>query len=53
VVSRQEELLAYAEVRAIVGGTTSIQGSTPSNRPLDGWLVRNVEDETLGGALEL
>ena len=43
------ELLAYAEVRALVGGTTSIQGSPPSNRPLDGWLVRNIEDETLGG----
>jgi len=45
------ELLAYAEVRALVGGTTSIQGSPPSNRPLDGWLVRNVEDETFGGAV--
>lgn len=45
------ELLAYAEVRALIGGTTSIQGSPPSNRPLDGWLVRNVEDETLGGAI--
>jgi cytosine/adenosine deaminase-related metal-dependent hydrolase len=45
------ELLAYAEVRALVGGTTSIQGSPPSNRPLDGWLVRNVEDETLGGSV--
>jgi len=43
------ELLAYAEVRALVGGTTSIQGSPPSNKPLDGWLVRNVEDETFGG----
>lgn len=30
------ELLAYAEIRALVGGTTSIQGSPPSNRPLDG-----------------
>ncbi len=45
------ELLAYAEVRALIGGTTSIQGSPPSNRPLDGWLVRNVEDETFGGAV--
>lgn len=43
------ELLAFAEVRALIGGTTSIQGSPPSNRPLDGWLVRNVEDERLGG----
>lgn len=46
-----EELLAYAEVRALIGGTTSIQGSPPANRPLDGWLVRNVEDERLGGRL--
>jgi hypothetical protein len=45
------ELLAYAEVRALAGGTTSIQGSPPSNRPLDGWLVRNVEDERLGNRL--
>jgi cytosine/adenosine deaminase-related metal-dependent hydrolase len=43
------ELLAYAELRALIGGTTSIQGSPPSNRPLDNWLVRNVEDETFGG----
>jgi cytosine/adenosine deaminase-related metal-dependent hydrolase len=46
------ELLAYAEVRALVGGTTSIQGSPPKNRPLDGWIVRNVEDETFGGSLK-
>ncbi|SAK86318.1 guanine deaminase [Caballeronia calidae] len=46
-----EELLAYAEVRALVGGTTSIQGSPPKNRPLDGSMVRNVEDETFGGSI--
>lgn len=51
VVAAPAELLAYAEVRALIGGTTSIQGSPPSNRPLDGWLVRNVEDETLGKTL--
>lgn len=45
------ELLAYAEVRALIGGTTSIQGSPPKNRPLDGWMVRNVEDETFGGTI--
>ncbi len=45
------ELLAYAEVRALVGGTTSIQGSPPKNRPLDGWMVRNVEDETFAGTV--
>src|SRR4029453_18908347 len=44
-----EELLAYVETKAIVGGTTTIQGSPPKNRPRDGWLVRNAEDETFGG----
>jgi 5-methylthioadenosine/S-adenosylhomocysteine deaminase len=43
-----DELLAYVEAKAIVGGTTSIQGSPPKNRPRDGWLVRNIEDETFG-----
>jgi 5-methylthioadenosine/S-adenosylhomocysteine deaminase len=42
------ELLAYVEAKALVGGTTSIQGSPPKNRPHDNWLVRNVEDETWG-----
>ncbi len=42
------ELLAYVETKAVVGGTTTIQGSPPKNRPRDGWLVRNVEDETFG-----
>src|SRR5215211_3894267 len=42
------ELLAYVEAKAIVGGTTSIQGSPPSNKPRDGWLVRNIDDETFG-----
>lgn len=51
IVAAPAELLAYAEVRALIGGTTSIQGSPPSNRPLDGWLVRNIEDETLGGRI--
>ncbi len=44
-----QELLAYVEAKAIVGGTTSIQGSPPHNRPRDGWLVRNIEDERFGG----
>jgi 5-methylthioadenosine/S-adenosylhomocysteine deaminase len=43
-----EELLAYVETKAIVGGTTTVQGSPPQNRPRDGWLVRNVEDESFG-----
>ncbi len=42
------ELLAYVETKAIVGGTTSMQGSPPRNKPPDGMLVRNIEDETFG-----
>ena len=38
----------YVEAKAIVGGTTSIQGSPPKNKPRDGWLVRNIDDETFG-----
>ncbi|MFM0008230.1 hypothetical protein PQR57_45920 [Paraburkholderia dipogonis] len=53
IESAPHELLAYAEVRALVGGTTSIHGSPPKNRPLDGWMVRNVEDETFGGSVSL
>jgi len=48
ITAAPAELLAYVEVKAIVGGTTTIQGSPPKNRPRDGWLVRNVEDETFG-----
>ncbi|MBZ5740656.1 amidohydrolase family protein [Nocardioides mangrovi] len=43
-----EELLAYVEAKAVVGGTTTVQGSPPKSRPRDGWLVRNVEDESFG-----
>jgi 5-methylthioadenosine/S-adenosylhomocysteine deaminase len=43
-----QELLAYVETKAVVGGTTTVQGSPPQNRPRDGWLVRNVEDESFG-----
>jgi 5-methylthioadenosine/S-adenosylhomocysteine deaminase len=48
ITASPEELLAYAETRAIAGGTTTIQGSPPKNRPRDGWVVRNAEDETWG-----
>ncbi len=52
VTAAPAEALAYAEVRALIGGTTSIQGSPPSNHPLDGWMVRNVEDESFGGEID-
>jgi len=38
--------LRYAEVRAVAGGVTSIQGSPPLTRAFPGWMVRNVEKET-------
>jgi 5-methylthioadenosine/S-adenosylhomocysteine deaminase len=36
----------YCEVKAVVGGTTAIQGSAKVAYPYEGWLVRNVEYET-------
>jgi hypothetical protein len=42
-------LLKYVEVKAIVGGTTAIQGSAKTGLHVyEGWLVRNVEFETFG-----
>lgn len=39
-------LLKYVETKAVIGGTTAIQGSAKMAYPYDGWLVRNVEYET-------
>src|SRR5919198_900005 len=41
-------LLKFAEVKAVVGGVTAIQGSAKLTRPYEGWLIRNVEFETFG-----
>lgn len=41
-------LLRYAETRAIVGGTTSIQGNPRGAVPPDDDLIRNVDSEKLG-----
>ena len=38
-------LLKYVEVKAVVGGTTAVQGSAKMAYPYEGWLVRNVEYE--------
>ena len=38
--------LKYLEVKAVVGGTTAIQGTAKTGRPYEGWLVRNIEHET-------
>jgi cytosine/adenosine deaminase-related metal-dependent hydrolase len=42
-----EALLAYVQLRALVGGTTAIQGWPTSNRPLV-QVLRNIDDETVG-----
>jgi len=41
-------VLKYVEVKAIVGGTTSVQGSARLRGRYEGWMVRNVEQETFG-----
>src|SRR6266536_4342505 len=41
-------VLKFAETKAVVGGVTAIQGSPTTTRPFEGWMVRNVEDETFG-----
>lgn len=40
--------LRYAEVKAAVGGVTSIQGSPTVTRAFPGWMVRNIEKERFG-----
>ncbi len=41
--------LRFAEVKAVVGGVTAIQGSPPVTRAFPGWMVRNIEKEEPGG----
>lgn len=43
-----ESLLAYVQVRALAGGTTSIQGWPNSSRSASNVLVRNVDDDQVG-----
>lgn len=38
--------LKYLETKAVIGGTTAIQGTAKTGRPYEGWLVRNIEHET-------
>lgn len=40
-------LLAYVAVKALVGGTTAIQGAPVTSRPVDGRLVRLIDHEKL------
>ena len=46
-------LLKFAEVKAVVAGTTAIQGSPGLSRPYEGWLVRNIDNETFGTGTDL
>lgn len=48
-----EALLKYVEVRAVVGGTTAIQGAPRTTRPVDGWLVRIVDNQRFGNERDL
>jgi 5-methylthioadenosine/S-adenosylhomocysteine deaminase len=41
-------LLRYVETRALVGGTTCVQGNPKGTPPPDGDLVRNIDTERLG-----
>jgi cytosine/adenosine deaminase-related metal-dependent hydrolase len=43
-----EALIKYVEVKALVGGTTAIQGAPRTTRPVKGWLVRLVDTERFG-----
>ena len=42
------ELVKYAEVKALVGGTTTIAGFAKFNKSYATWLLRNVEAERFG-----
>jgi 5-methylthioadenosine/S-adenosylhomocysteine deaminase len=48
-----KEVLAYVEAKAIVGGTTAIQGAPGTSQPHTGFLVRNVDNETFDTGKDL
>jgi len=41
-------VLKYVETKAVIGGVTAIQGSAKVGPIFEGWMVRNVEEETFG-----
>jgi 5-methylthioadenosine/S-adenosylhomocysteine deaminase len=45
-----KSVLKYVETKAAVGGVTAMQGSAKLSHPFEGFMVRNVEFETFGGA---
>jgi cytosine/adenosine deaminase-related metal-dependent hydrolase len=48
-----EALIKYVEVKALIGGTTSLQGAPHSTRAVDGWLVRIVDNEKLPAGTDM
>ncbi|MGA4843984.1 amidohydrolase family protein [Streptomyces sp. G45] len=48
-----EALLKYVEVKALIGGTTAIQGAPLSTRPVDGWLLRIIDTEKLPAGTDM
>ncbi|MEI5101899.1 hypothetical protein RB200_29515 [Streptomyces sp. PmtG] len=48
-----EALLKYVEVKALVGGVTAIQGAPLSTRPVDGWLLRIIDNEKLPAGTDM
>ena len=48
-----EALLKYVEVKALVGGTTSIQGAPHTTRQVNGWMVRIIDIERLPAGEDL
>lgn len=43
-----QAILNYVEVKALIGGTTGLQGAPKGTRPIDGWLTRMIDVEKFG-----
>lgn len=43
------EVVKYSEVKALIGGVTSIGGLARFNKAYSAWLLRNIEIEKFGG----
>jgi hypothetical protein len=43
------ELVKYAEIKALIGGVTTIAGFAKFNKSYAAWLLRNIEVERFGG----
>ncbi|MFI8933740.1 amidohydrolase family protein [Streptomyces sp. NPDC053474] len=48
-----EALIKYVEVKSLVGGVTAIQGAPLSTRPVDGWLLRTIDNEKLPAGADM